>query len=329
MTSDASIAGRPATLDAAIAEAASMLRRSRQPVITGLRTDHDGAREAVALARRIGGVIDHDESEAALRDIDVMRRNGWIVTTPLQLRARADVVLLVGVAATDAGLRLDRPPTLAPGLARRVITVDPRDLGVLRALAGGRPVRADPKLREQADALLGAHFGVAVWRASTLDDIAVEMLCGLVEDLNRTTRFAGLPLGAGGNATGVMGAAAALCGFPARAGFARGFAEHDPWRFDARRMIADGEADAAIWLSATDPAAPPWGDAIPTIALTAAGAAFTTPSAVAIMVGRPGVDHDAALFDSSLGTLGFAAARAATSVPSAAAILGRIAAALC
>lgn len=298
-------------------------------MITGLRTDHDGARAAVDLARRIGGVIDHDESDAALRDIEVMRRNGWIVTTPLQMHARADVVLLVGVAATDTGLLLDRPPTLAPGLTRRVIEVGAQELGVLRALIGGRLVHASPKLREAADALLGTHFGVAIWRASTLDDIAVEMLCGLIEDLNRATRFAGLPLSAGGNATGVMDVAAALCGVPVRVGFARGFAEHDPWRFDARRMIAEGEADAALWLSATDSFAPPWGDAVPTIALTAGGATFGTPPTVRIVVGCPGVDHDAVLFDSSLGTLSFVAARAPTDVPSAAAILNRIAAALC
>lgn len=329
MTTEASIAGRPASVDAAVAEAASVLRGSRNPVIDGLRTDQDGASAAVALARRIGSVLDHDESDAALRDLGVMRRNGWIVTTPLQACARADVVLLVGVATADTGLRLDRSLTLAPRLTRRVIEVGVRDVGVLRALVGGRPVRADPKPREQADALLGAHFGVAVWRASELDDIAVETLCGLIEDLNRATRFAGLPLGAGGNATGVMAAAAALCGFPARVGFARGFAEHDPWRFDARRMIADGEADAALWLSATDPRSPPWGNAVPTIALTAAGAAFATPPAVSITVGRPGIDHDAVLFDSAIGTLGFTAARVVSATPSAATILGRITAALC
>ncbi len=152
-----------------------------------------------------------------------------------------------------------------------MIAVHTRNLGVLRALVGGRDGRADAALRAQAETLRGAHFGVAVWRASTLDDIAIEMLCGLINDLNRETRFAGLPLAAGGNATGVMEAAAALCGFPVRVGFARGFAEHDPWRFDARRMIAEGEADAALWLSATDPTVPPWGDAIPTIALTCPG----------------------------------------------------------
>lgn len=306
-----------------------MLGRSRCPAIAGLRTDHDGARAAVALARLIGGVIDHDESAAALRDLDVMRRNGWIVTTPLQVRARADVVLLVGLAAKDTGLLLDAAPTLAPERARHVIAAEARNLGALRALVNARPMRADAAQQKQADALRGAHFGVAIWRASALDDIAVETLCGLIDDLNRHTRFAGLPIGPGGNATGVMDATAALCGFPVRVGFARGFAEHDPWRFDARRMIAEGEADAALWLSATDALAPPWDDAVPTIALTVAGATFARPPAVAIAVGRPGVDHDAVLFDSSLGTLGFAPARAATNVPSAAAILGRIAAALC
>jgi hypothetical protein len=45
-------------------------------------------------------------------------------------------------------------------------------------------------------------------------------------------------------------------------------------------------------------------------------------------VGRPGVDHDAVLFDPALGTLVARAAGAAGEAPSAADALGRILAAL-
>ncbi|MEO8714706.1 MAG: hypothetical protein ABI369_06810, partial [Acetobacteraceae bacterium] len=181
----ASIAGRAVSLDAAIEEAASILRGSRNPVIAGLCTDCDGTRAAVELARAIGGVIDHDRSEAVLRDLGVMRRAGWIVTTPLQVCARADLVLLVGAGLADAlpNARLNAPPSLAPDRPRRVIRLDANDvtmtLGILRALIGKRGVCVDARvetLRGHADALTEARFGVAVWSAVELDDLAIEML---------------------------------------------------------------------------------------------------------------------------------------------------------
>ncbi len=78
------------------------------------------------------------------------------------------------------------------------------------------------------------------------------MLCGLIDDLNATTRFAGLPLAAGGNAEGVhAGAGVADSGFPVRVGFRDGRGRgHDPWRYDAARIGDSGEADLALWIDA-------------------------------------------------------------------------------
>lgn len=337
----ASIAGRTASLDEAIGEAAAILSRGRNAVIAGLGTDIDGAREAIALAKAVGGAIDHVHGEAALRDLGVMCRSGWMVTTPLQARARADLVLLVGPGLTaawpdlHARLALGAPPSLAPGSPRRVIHVCPggdpgTELGVLRALIGGRPVRDDARtaaLRGHGEALTAARFGVAVWSAASLDETAIEMLCGLIDDLNKTTRFSGLPLDPGGNAAGVMQTAAWRTGFPVRTGFGRGYADHDPWRFDAVRMVESGEADAALWVSAIDPIPPPWHRHVPLVALVALGTTFPIPPEVSIIVGRPGVDHDAVLFDRSLGTLAFMAASAPSGPPRTAALLARIAAA--
>ncbi|MGB6540860.1 MAG: formylmethanofuran dehydrogenase, partial [Xanthobacteraceae bacterium] len=90
------VAGKPAALDTAIAEAAKLLAASRFPLIAGLGTDVAGARAAIALAKRTGAVIDHMSSEALLRDLDVMRSSGVMLTTPLEARVRADTLLLAG-----------------------------------------------------------------------------------------------------------------------------------------------------------------------------------------------------------------------------------------
>ena len=92
----ASIDGAPASLDDAAAAAARLLARSGQPLIAGLGADIDGARAAIALAERIGGVIEHMHSAALMRDLDCLRETGVMLTTPGEARVRADVVLLVG-----------------------------------------------------------------------------------------------------------------------------------------------------------------------------------------------------------------------------------------
>ena len=85
---------------------------------------------------------------------------------------------------------------------------------------------------------------------TALDSLSIEMLHGLVLDLNKTTRFSGLPLGADANASGVVQASGWMTGFPVRTSLAAAFPEHDTWRFDATRLIESGEADAALWISA-------------------------------------------------------------------------------
>ncbi|MEA2727710.1 MAG: formylmethanofuran dehydrogenase subunit [Acetobacteraceae bacterium] len=345
----ASVDGKPVSPMEAIHEAATLLANSRSAVVAGLGTDVAGAQASIALAQAIGASIDHMDAGAVFANLDVMRRAGWIVTTPLQTRTRADTVLLVGDGLLEAWpemadrLGLDAPPTLTGG-ERRVFrlssgTVPPvgaatilPTLAALRALVAGRATSLDEAavrpLKDLAAALTEARFGVAIWSGAELETLAIEMLCGLVDDLNRKTRFAGLPLLPPNGAEGVTQAAAWATGFPVRTGFAGSGPLHDPWRFDARRLIASGEADVAIWISAFSSTPPPWDDAVPTIALVASGTAFGTSPAVVFEVGCPGRDHDAMLFDPALGGIAFAAASARRTVPSVADTVAAIAAAL-
>ncbi len=346
----------PGALHGAIAEAASLLRRSRAPVIGGLMTDIAGAEAAVALAEAIRGTLDHAHAGALLRDLGVMREAGWIVVTPPETRARADTVLIVGSAAPPAILALDVPPTLAPERPRNVwrlcsaesvpLVADervvagtfgqlPSLLATLRALAAGRPVVADgpaapgTPLRDDldacAEALRAARYGVVIWSADTLDPLAIEMLCGLIDDLNATTRFAGLPLAQAGNAEGVAQAIAWRTGYPQRVGFGRG----------ARSMILGASTRPGFspparrtrpfWIDALDASKPTFRTAAPVIALAAPGVPKRRPSAtITITVGRPGVDHDAVLHDPTLGALVSRLASAPSDLPSVAAVLDAI-----
>lgn len=334
--SPAAIGGKRVTLMEAIGTAAQLLGAASLSVIAGLRTDAAGAVAAAALARRLRGVLDHADSEAALRDFAAMRSAGWITATPMLVRAEADVVLLVGdlPAEIAAMLALDRAPPLdaaqrprrverlagGPDLAER--------LGCVRALVKRRAIDALPELVAIADVLRDARYGVVVWSAATQSTLAVETLCGLIEDLNTKTRFAGLPLPGRGNVAGVAQALGWETGFPFRVAFRDGVPRHDPQRYDATRLVDGGEADAALWLDAFGEGPPPWRRPVKLVALAPSGARFATAPEVVLAVGRPGVDHAAALYHAAAATLLASGPAAARGCPTAADLLGRIMAAL-
>jgi formylmethanofuran dehydrogenase subunit B len=359
----ASIDGAPVSLDAAAAGAALLLARSRQPLIAGLGADIDGARAAIALAERVGGVIEHRHSAALLRDLDCLRETGIMLTTPGEARVRADVVLLVGDGLTEAWPslteRLLAPPARPEGVdvKRRIIWLAPRldaiipgfdgdievvgaglgatlaaNLAAFRARVKGRPVAQTQLPLSALDTLASivkaARFGVAVWTAESLGALEIEMLHGLVRDLNDTTRFSTLPLPAPDNGAGVLAACGWTTGFPMRTGFGAGVPIHDPWRFDAERLVASGETDCVLWISALGAVPPTWQRAVNLIALCERTTQFAEEPNVRITVGRPGVDHDAIMHFSDVGTLVAATASARSGAPSVADALERIGACL-
>ncbi len=92
----ARIGSKPATQDAALDAAAQLLRQRRRPLICGLGTDVAGMRATLALARRIGAVLDHAGSRAKYRNLHVLQEFGWITTTLAEVRNRADLLMLIG-----------------------------------------------------------------------------------------------------------------------------------------------------------------------------------------------------------------------------------------
>ncbi len=353
------IAGEPVALDAAIAEAARLIAASIQPLIAGLGTDVAGVRAAISLAQRVGGVIDHMHAESLLRNLDVVRSSGVMLTTPTEADVRADTLLVAGPipqtglfqqlvsgsSGHPAGGKARRIFWLCPGRDAataaagrngvKVIGGAPRDLptllAALRARLAGRPVAKTATSIRTLEQLLrdlkASRFGVATWDAAHIDALAIEMLCGLVDDLNATTRFSTLPLLPADNAVGALHACGWTTGLPMRTGFGRGHAHHDPWLFDSRRLIG-GETDCVIWISAYRAEAPSWPGAPPTVALTADGAAFRVPPRVHIAVGVPAVDHAAIHYLPSTGTLAAVAASQPGTRISVADAISRIAAVL-
>ena len=319
------------------------------PVIAGLGADIAGVAAAYRLAEQVGAAIDHDSAEATLRKQAILSGSGVMFVSPGEARARADVLLIVGGPATDwpelgSFLAFD-----GEKVARKIVRLSEEGIDVaggrlarfgsgehesqdllaaLRARVNGNPL-ADDRGLEGIDAfaalLKEAEFGVAVWSPAQLDPLAIEMLTGLVKDLNERSRWSSLAVPASVTATGAAIAAGWLTGLPLRSAFLRGRWEHDPWRFEARRLLESGEADAVLYICSYGDPPPDWLGEIPRILLVTESVTLQ-PDAIRFDIGTPGVDHDAVLFNRRAGTLTAAAATEPTNKRTAAQVLDRIAA---
>jgi formylmethanofuran dehydrogenase subunit B len=202
----ARIGGRAASVPEAATEAARLLLAAQLPLIGGLATDVEGARAAGRLADRLGGVLDHMNSGAFLRNVMVLQDSGWISTTLSEVRNRADLLVVVGGDVVSRFPRFfercvaNRQTLFAEGRDCEVVFLGPglpsgtrlpgitpttiacdvtrlaEALGFLRALLAGRPVHADSAAgvpaaawRSLAERMKAARYGVMAWVARDFD----------------------------------------------------------------------------------------------------------------------------------------------------------------
>jgi formylmethanofuran dehydrogenase subunit B len=320
-------------LDADLHAAARLLAASDFPVIAGLQTDVAGIVAAIRLAERLRGAVDHAASKAVLHEAAVFHDAGLMLITPGEARRLADTFLLVGHRPLVAwpelpeflfSERAGHPEATSPQrilalIPRRATWLDqhrgsallecnnaalPGVLAAIRARLGGRPAAETPGIDvgSVVEQLQSARFGVAIWSPDALDALTIEMLAGLVKDLNAQTRWSALSVAGDASAVAATIACGWTAGFPLRVGFGRGHPEYDSWRFDARRLVDSREADAIVWVSALGELPPAWIGAVPTVVLSDSEIA-PLPGGVAIRVARLGRDHAAVIYDRCTGTL--------------------------
>ena len=328
LTGPPRVGGNVVALDAAVQAAAEALGASRAPLIAGLATDVDGVRAALVLAERVGAVVDHVHSEGLYRNLAVLQRTGWITTTFAELRNRCDLLLVAGPDPAAFHPRLyerwvaSRPafqeaPTrevvflcgepqegTRTALENVSVTVVPGDAArVGEAAAALSAALADPShaaagIGALAERLRRARYAVVAWAAAGFAgphaDLTVERLVRLVQDVNRHTRCAGLPLTGHDNVVGANQVCTWQLGVPLRASLAGGAPLHDPYRFAWERFM--DTADLVLWISAFRPEVPAFPADKPVIALAPPGTAFAAEPAVFIPVGTPGIDHAAHVF---------------------------------
>jgi formylmethanofuran dehydrogenase subunit B len=169
-------------------------------------------------------------------------------------------IVLVDVRKTPSARAADLFLQVRPGKDFEV-------LWALRALVKGVPVDAGIEaetgvslatLEGLVERMKRARFGVFLFgmglsmtRGKHYNAAA---LLTLARDLNRFTRFLAKPMRGHGNVTGADNVVSWSTGYPFAVNFARGYPRFNPGEFTTVDLLARGEADAALIISA-DPAA--------------------------------------------------------------------------
>ena len=329
------VKGDATDAEGAIAAAAALLAAAHAPVFAGLNADVAAIRAAYRLAGTIGASLDTQGAAGTYADLGALARVGAMTTTPAEAHGRADVALVVGTkadaAALVSALRGGKPVRgRAAGADRQVLAVGgasaealASDLALLRAYAKGH-LKDESALNDVARALYAAQYGVVLYDPAELGELGVEMLQGLVRDVNEVTRCFALSLGDSDQDRSVIQVAAWTTGQAPRTGFGRKVPEHDPWRFDAARQVSAGEADAALWLSSLPATRPDWLGAVPAIAIVGEGSPEAVPGTaeIVIAVGVPGASAGGVLWNEGRAALTYRPG--AGGGPSAADVLARI-----
>jgi formylmethanofuran dehydrogenase subunit B len=212
--------------------------------------------------------------------------------------SRREIICLGAPQSGTAAMAPDgRAPTVIPFATERL----PEVAAALAALARGAKLQAEAvagvpvaDLEALLARLRAARYSVFTWAAGQLAfphaELAVQQICQVVNRLNAETRSAILPLGGqeGDRTAGQV--CTWLTGYPTRVSFARGFPEYDPYHFSTARLLADGQADALVWVANLS-ATPPPVTALPTVVIGRSGMTFEREPEVFIPVGVPGIDH--------------------------------------
>ena len=164
---------------------------------------------------------------------------------------------------------------------------------------------ARPALAALAAQLNAARYTVFVWAPSPLGAhaaLCTERLMQLIQRLNQTTRAAGLPIGGGDGAMTAQYVHAWCTGLPLRSRHGPRGLEHDPLRFGAPRLLADGAVDLLLWVASFPGQAaggvpvPATGPRIVLGLPTLAGQLGDERDTIFIPVATPGVHTDGHLF---------------------------------
>lgn len=321
----AKIAGKPATLQAAILKAVQILKLSKTPLFSGLGTDVLGFRALFNLVQITNATLQHMNATSLQRNMRVLQSAGWQTTTLTEVKNRADVIVCIGTDVVSHNPRFFerfvwvQNAMFCDAHAREIIYIGSQDLEVsagvsptgktaqhivckteqlteittvLRALVFGKTVKAAQvagvamaDLQAVADKLKQAKYAVFTWVAKDLNFPHAELT---IQNITETVAILN-------NSTRAAGLALGGSDGDTSANYT------NTWLSGLALNDNPIEHDAVLWVNSFSPTKmpPPLSkphDKKPTIALAHANSQFETEPDVFIPIATPGLDCTGTLF---------------------------------
>lgn len=281
--------------------------------------DLAGAAAAVELAITLRATLALSHPD----DIACRQEQGLFTVSSDEAAKRCDRLVLLGTFSADARADegLGRLLT-APGL-ERIVHLDTgaspdgfsghetraviervalKDAGLIDTLgalkvtlAGGNLSTAHPAAviaREIAGAFENARYGVIAYEAGALSRYAMFAAMALADSLSKAHRWALVPVAGAPGQSELTRMSLSLTGLPPPVSFARSRPVHDHDTLHPRTLVADGDVETVVWVSASRRPRPDWLTGVTLVAVDANEAA---EAAHHIPIGVAGVDYGAIL----------------------------------
>lgn len=278
--------------------------------------DLAGAAAALELSRTLRATLALAEPD----DIASRQEQGLFTATAAEAARRTDRLVLLGsfsaTARSDEGLRrlmgapaLERIVHLDTGSAADFANLQARleiervalkdltlvdTLGALKvSLAGGILNSAHPAAvlaREISSAFENARYGVMAYQPGAVSRYVMFAAMALADSLSKTDRWVLVPISNPPGQSEMTRMALSLTGLPPPVSFARARPWHDHASLNPKRLLADGDIDTVVWISASRRPRPDWLAGAKLVAIDA-----NEPGTAAhhVAIGRAGVDYAA------------------------------------
>ncbi len=321
------ILGKSVTLAEAMAEVATILKNSKQPLLAGFSTDIAGFRAAHRFAEKTNAGLAHMNATTTWRNLKVLQSTGWQTTTLTEVKNRADVIVCIGTDVVQhnprffervvwtkeamfvdpqardiiylGGQGLDTSYGVSPsGKQPSILPCAPAQLpeltAALHALVNGKVLKSNQvagvpmaDLASVAERLKQAKYAVLVWIAKDMDFAHAELA---IQQITQTVVTLNETTRAGGLALGGSDGDTTV-----------NYA-HTWLNGLAIQQETLPVHDALIWVNSFSPDKPLPKTAKPLIVLGHPAIKFEVEPEVFIPIATPGLDCDGTLFrvDSSV-----------------------------
>ena len=324
------VSGEKTNISHAINKLSLLIKESKSTLFTGMGTDIKGTKAALSIIDKYKCIIDHFSGKSYAKTLKSMQETGGFFLTLSELKNRSDTIIILQSSGEDLPRLFEKyifPKNTINNLKKRkVIFIGSKvpnffyknkklisfefikldSINLLNFISNIRKFInfnnleiKDKNILRLIDLLKKTKYGSILWTSSELEnnvsDLIVNEINLLIQDLNKFTRFAGLPLSGSDHILTVNEVLLWQTGFPIRTSFSNGFPEHNVEQFSTKRLINNKEIDLAIWINSFNEKKIYINKKVKNVLIGIPTHPQKNKVDVFIPVGTPGLDHNSHL----------------------------------